>query len=68
MQNNEKRREEKKKHSLSAINTRIHRENRAQPAPPLPSTVFNSVFGISNFGIRGGGGGGAGRRSAANET
>lgn len=51
----------KKKHSLSAINTRIHRENRA---PPLPSTVFNSVFGISN----GGGGGGAGRRSAANET
>lgn len=54
------KKEEKKKKTvrLSAINTRMHRENRAQPPPQ--ATVFNSVFGISN-----GGGGGAGRRSCS---
>lgn len=44
MENNKKRRK-KKTVRLSAINTRIHRENRAQPPPQ--ATVFNSVFGIS---------------------
>lgn len=53
-----KKEEKKKTVRLSAINTRMHRENRAQPPPQ--ATVFNSVFGISN-----GGGGGAGRRSCS---